>query len=193
MGGDPVRRDVKTALIIAGISLAVGATIYSMRRRKYSGIKLKKTIIIDRPAADLYSFWRHFANLPRIADILESVEVLDDNRSRWTISAPGEIPVQWHAEITRDLPNEMIGWRSLEGSPIETAGYVRFEPAPGRGTLVRVALEYGLPAGRVGALVATLFGKRPGAHVEEMLRRFKQVMETGESTIADDDERRLAL
>lgn len=189
-----MRRDVKTALIIAGISLSVGATIYSMRRRKYSGIKLKKSILIDRPASDLYSFWRHFANLPRIADILESVEVLDDNRSRWTISAPGEIPVQWHAEITKDLPNEMIGWRSTEGSPIETAGYVRFEPGPGgRATLVRVALEYGLPAGRVGALVATLFGKRPGTHVEEMLRRFKQVMETGGSAIADEDGRRLAL
>ena len=189
-----MRRDVKTALIIAGTGLAVGATIYATRRRKYSGIKFKKTIIIDRPASELYSFWRHFANLPRIADILESVEVLDDIHSRWTISAPGEIPVQWDAEITRDLPNEMIGWRSMEGSPIETAGYVRFERAPGgRGTLVRVALEYGLPAGRVGALVATLFGKRPGAHVEEMLRRFKQVMETGESAVADANERRFAL
>src|SRR5262245_49478551 len=112
-----------------------------MRRRKYSGIKLKKSIIIDRSASDLYSFWRHFANLRRISDVLESVEVLDDIRSRWTISAPGEIPVQWDAEITKDLTDEMIGWRSIEGSPIETAGYVRFDPAPGRrGTLVRVAL-----------------------------------------------------
>jgi uncharacterized membrane protein len=87
----------------------------------------------------------------------------------------------------------MIGWRSMEGSPIETAGYVRFEPAPGeRGTLVRVALEYGLPAGRIGAIVASLFGKRPGAHVEEMLRRFKQVMETGES-VTDEGRQRFAL
>jgi uncharacterized membrane protein len=88
----------------------------------------------------------------------------------------------------------MIGWRSLENSVIETAGYVRFESAPGgRGTLVRVALEYYLPAGRVGAIVATLFGKRPGAHVEDLLRRFKQVMETGESAIAEDPRERLAL
>jgi uncharacterized membrane protein len=190
-----MRSNVKAALIIAGIGLAVGGTVYSMkRRRKYSGIKLKKSIIIERQPSELYAFWRHFANLPRIADILESVVVLDDVRSRWTIAAPGEIPVQWDAEITRDLQDEMIGWRSIEGSPIETAGYVRFEPAPdGRGTLVRVALEYGLPAGRVGALVATLFGKRPGAHVEEMLRRFKQVMETGESAIAEEDRQRLAF
>ena len=80
----------------------------------------------------------------------------------------------------------MIGWRSVEGSDVETAGYVRFERAPGgRGTLVRVAMEYDLPAGRVGAALATLLGKRPGAHVEEMLRRFRQVMETGEAAIAE--------
>ena len=185
----------KKALLIAGIGAAVTGTVYALkRRRKYSGIKLKKSIIIDRPAADLYSFWRDFENHPRIADILESVELLDDQRSRWTISAPGEIPVQWDAEITKDVPDEMIGWRSIEGSAIETAGYVKFEPAPGgRGTLVRVALEYDLPAGRVGAIVATLFGKRPGAHVEDLLRRFKQLMETGESAIAESRRERLAL
>ena len=189
-----MKPNVKAALIVGGITLAVGGTVYAMRRRKYSGIKLKKSIVIDRPASELYSFWRHFANLPRITDILESVEVLDDVRSRWTAAAPGEIPIQWDAEITRDITDEMIGWRSLEGSPIETAGYVRFEPVPGeRGTLVRVALEYGLPAGRIGAIVASLFGKRPGAHVEEMLRRFKQVMETGESTIANEGRQRLAF
>jgi len=186
-----VRSNVKAALIVGGITAAAWGTVYALtRRRRYSGIKLKKSIIIDRPAADLYSFWRHLGNLPRIADILESVEVLDDIRSRWTIAAPGEIPVQWDAEVTKDITNEMIGWRSIEDSSIETAGYVRFEPIRGRrSTLVRVALEYGLPAGRIGEIVASLFGKRPGAHVEEMLRRFKQVMETGESTVADEDRR----
>ena len=70
---------------------------------------------------------------------------------------------------------------SIEGSTIETAGYVKFEPAPGkRGTLVRVALEYNLPAGKIGAAVVSLLGKRPSAHVEDLLRRFKQIMETGE-------------
>jgi uncharacterized membrane protein len=114
------------------------------------------------------------------------VEVHDDIRSRWTAVAPGEIPIQWEAEITKDVPDEMIGWRSVEGSSIETAGYVRFEPIrEGRETLVRVAFEYNLPPGRVGTLLATLFGKRPGAHVEEMLRRFKQVMETGEAAISE--------
>jgi uncharacterized membrane protein len=182
-----VNQNLKKALIVSAAAAAVGGTIYAFRKpRRYAGIKMKKSIVIDRSTPDLYTFWRDFQNLPRLSDMLQSVEVHDDIRSRWTASAPGEIPVQWEAEITKDIPDEMIGWRSIEGSPIETAGYVRFEPIRGgRETLVRVALEYNLPAGRVGAALATLFGKRPGAHVEEMLRRFKQVMETGESAISE--------
>lgn len=168
-------------LLIAGATAAGTAVVYSMRKPAYSGIKLKRTIIINRSAADLYSFWRNFENLPRISSILRSVEVLDHTKSRWTANAPGEIPIQWDAEITKDIPNEMIGWRSARDSAIETAGYVRFEPAAGgRRTVVRVAMEYDLPAGRIGAGVATLLGKRPGAHVEELLHRLKELMETGQ-------------
>src|SRR5688572_33072844 len=108
-----MKSNVKKALLIAGVGVAIYGTVSALKRRRYSGIKMKKTIIIDRPAEDLYSFWRDFQNLPRIADILESVEVLDDLRSRWTVAAPGEIPIQWDAEITKDLPSEMIGWRSI--------------------------------------------------------------------------------
>jgi uncharacterized membrane protein len=168
-------------LALAGATATGTAVVYALRKPRYSGIKLKKSIVIDRASSDLYGFWRNFENLPRIASILESVEVLDDTRSRWTAMAPGELPIRWDAEITKDIENEMIGWRSMEGSAIETAGYVRFEQAPdGRGTLVRVALEYNLPVGKIGAAVASLFGKRPDAHVDEMLKRLKHLMETGE-------------
>lgn len=177
----------KKVLLIAGASAGAGvALFFATQKRKYSGIKMKKSIVINKPANELYDFWHDFENLPRITDLLKSVQVLDVTRSRWTINAPGELPISWEADITKDIRNEMIGWRSVEGSPIETAGYVRFEPASrGQGTVVRVALEYSLPAGSVGAAVATLFGKRPGAHVDEMLRRFKQYMETGQVNVSE--------
>jgi uncharacterized membrane protein len=150
----------KQMLVLAGTAAAGTAVVYAMRKPPYSGIKMKKTILIDRPPSDLYRFWRDFENLPRIASILESVEVFNDRRSRWTAMAPGEIPIRWDAEITRDDENEMIGWRSLPGSVVETAG--------------------NLPAGKIGAAIASLFGRRPGVHVDELLHRFKQLMETGE-------------
>jgi uncharacterized membrane protein len=173
----------KTIGIIAGSAAAIGVAgaVYATRRRRYEGLKMKKSIIIDRPASELYGFWRKFENLPQLVDMLESVRIIDDRRSHWTAVGPGDVRLEWDAEITTDRENEMIGWRSVEGSVIETAGYIRFEPATGgRGTLVRVALEYYPPAGQLGAALASVLGRRPGAHVEEALRRFKQRMETGE-------------
>jgi uncharacterized membrane protein len=173
----------KTIGIVAGSAAAVGvaSAVYAARRRKYDGIKMKKSIIIERPAAELFRFWRDFENLPQLVDMLESVQVLDDKRSRWKAAGSRNIHIEWDAEITTERENEMIGWRSVNGSAIETAGYVRFEPAPGgRGTLVRVAMEYYPPAGPIGAVLAAILGRRPGAQVEEALRRFKQLMETGE-------------
>jgi len=173
-------------LFVAGaVAAAVVVRSISKRPRRYSGMKLKRSIEVDRPAAELYAFWRQVENLPKLADVLTSVESIGGPWSRWTIHRAGT-QLSWESEVTVDRENEMIGWRSAEGSDVETAGYVRFERAPGgRGTLVRVAMEYDLPAGRVGAALATLLGKRPGAHVEEMLRRFRQVMETGEAAIAE--------
>src|SRR5256885_5176544 len=89
--------------------------------------------------------------------------------------------LSWDAEITVDRENEMIGWASLPGSTIETKGYVRFERATGgRGTVVRVALQYNPPAGKLGAALATVLGEKPENQIEEALRKFKQVIETGE-------------
>jgi uncharacterized membrane protein len=177
-----MNRRTKALGIIAGAAtIGVASAIYTSTRRKYSGIKLKKSIIIDRPASELYAFWRNFENLPQIVDMLESVEVRDDKRSHWTALGPGNSRWEWDAEITTDRQNEMIGWRSIDDSTIETAGYVRFERAPGgRGTLVRVALEYNPPAGRAGAAITSIFGKRPGGHIQDALHRLRQRIETGE-------------
>jgi uncharacterized membrane protein len=178
---------------LATAGLAVLGAAYTVRGRRYTGIKLKRSITINRTPGELYAFWRDFRNLAGIVPLLTSVEMLDDVRSRWTIAAPGNISVHWDAEITRDVPDEMIGWRSMAGAPIETAGYVRFEPAPGnRGTMVRVALEYNPLASRVGAAVATLFGKQPGTHIDEFLRRFKQLTEAGEAATSGYTPRRIA-
>lgn len=148
------------------------------------GVKVKNTIIINRPAGELYRFWKNFANLPQFMNHLESVSIIDGSRSRWTAKAPAGMTVEWDAEITVDRQNEMIGWRSLEGADVDNAGYVRFEKEPGgHGTVVRVALQYNPPAGKIGAAVAKLFGEEPELQIEEDLRRFKRLMEVGDTTV----------
>ena len=145
------------------------------------GVHVEKSVTINKPAAELYNFWRDFSNLPRFMHHLDSVEVLSDKMSRWTANAPAHFTVSWDAEIISDIPNESITWHSLENAQVTNAGSVRFVPAPGnRGTEVHVSLSYNPPAGSVGVAVAKLFGEEPAQQVEKDLHRFKSLMETGE-------------
>ena len=147
------------------------------------GTKVEKSVTIDRPAAELYRFWRNFENLPRFMNHLESVHVTGERRSHWVAKAPAGTSVEWDAEIYNEKEGEMIAWRTLEGADVASAGSVHFDEAPGgRGTVVRVVLKYDPPAGKLGALVARLFGENPEQQIDEDLRRFKQLIEAGDVT-----------
>ncbi|MBC8162313.1 MAG: DUF2892 domain-containing protein [Roseiflexaceae bacterium] len=146
-----------------------------------SGVKVEKRITIEKGPEELYRFWRNFENLPQFMKHLESVTVNGERNSHWVAKAPANTTVDWDAEITDDVENERITWRSVEGSQIMNAGEVRFVPGPvGRGTEVHVSLTYAPPAGGLGAVVAKLFGEEPSQQIEGDLRRFKALIETGE-------------
>jgi uncharacterized membrane protein len=144
------------------------------------GIKLEKSVTINRSPEELYRFWRNFENLPRFMNHLESVRETGPGRSHWTAKAPAGSTVEWDAEIYNEKEGEMIAWRTLEGSQVASAGSVHFEPAGEGATNVRVNLKYDPPGGKLGALVARLFGENPEQQITEDLGRFKQLMETGE-------------
>ncbi|MEA2734228.1 MAG: hypothetical protein QOE14_679 [Humisphaera sp.] len=147
------------------------------------GIHVEEALTINKSPWELYEFWRNFENLPKIMSHLESVTVIDEKRSHWVAKAPAIAggKVEWDAEIINDEPNALIAWRSLENADVDNAGSVRFVPAPGdRGTEVKVVIDYIPPAGRIGKWVAKLFGEEPAQQIEEDLRKFKRVMETGE-------------
>lgn len=149
-------------------------------------IRTKRSVTINRPLEEVYAFWRNFENFPQFMRHLESVTELGDGRSHWVAKAPAGKEVQWEAVITDLRENELISWRSVEGSDIYNAGTVRFATAPGdRGTEVRLELEYDPPFGKLGSKVAMLFREEPGQQVQDDLRHFKQVMELGEIVISD--------
>jgi uncharacterized membrane protein len=145
------------------------------------GVNVELATTINKPAAELYAFWRNFENLPRFMSHLISVRRIDDRRSHWQAKAPGGRTVEWDAEIINEIENKVIAWRSLPESDVVTAGSVTFTPIRGgRATELSVHLQYSPPAGRAGALVATVFGREPHQTIREDLRRLKQVMEAGE-------------
>jgi uncharacterized membrane protein len=149
-------------------------------------VQVRKAITVSPPPQATYEFWRDLENLPRFMEHLESVEVLDETRSRWRAKAPAGRKVEWEAEIVNDLPDESISWRSRPGADVENSGSVSFRAAPGgRGTEVVVELRYTPPAGGFGAAAAKLFGEDPPTQLADDLRRFKQVLETGEVVRSD--------
>jgi uncharacterized membrane protein len=142
-------------------------------------VHVQRSVTINKSQAELYGFWRNFENLPQFMNHLEAVTVLDEKRSHWQAKAPLGYTVEWDAEATGEVENERISWHSVAGAEIPNSGVVEFHPTANRGTEVRVTLTYEPPAGRLGALVARLFGEEPSQQVAEDLRRFKSLMETG--------------
>jgi uncharacterized membrane protein len=156
-----------------------------------NGIRVEKSVIVNRDRSDLYHFWRNFGNLPQIMNHLQEVRVLSPTRSHWVAKAPVGTKVEWDAEITHDQENELISWRSLEGATVANAGSVRFLHFAEHETEVRVSLEYNPPGGRLGAFIATIFGENPEQQITEDLSQFKHMMEsdfrTAEKVDADKD------
>lgn len=142
------------------------------------GVMVHKTMTINRPVEDVYRFWRDLSNLPRCMQHLESVTPLGNGRSHWIAKGPAGMRVEWDAEIINEEENRVIGWRSLEHADVVSAGSVNFRECDGATEIV-VRLQYSPPAGRMGALIARLFGEEPSQQIQEDLHRVKQCLETG--------------
>ncbi|HZI79194.1 MAG TPA: SRPBCC family protein [Vicinamibacterales bacterium] len=145
------------------------------------GIHVRDAIRLEVPLEAVYGFWRRLENLPRFMTHLREVRDLGGGRSHWIADGPANVPVEWDAEIINEVPNKVIGWRSIAGSDIATAGSVHFSTArQGRSTQVSVNLQYAAPGGRATRLLAFVLGRDPAHMIREDLRRVKQLLEAGE-------------
>jgi uncharacterized membrane protein len=140
-----------------------------------------RTVSINRSRQELYDFWRDFRNLPLFMENIESVTILDGLRSHWVVRGPADSDLEWDSVITEDVPGEVIAWSSVEGASVENSGRVEFRDSTnGRGTIVSVTIAYDPPAGALGKAFAKIFRREPKIQARQELRRFKQLMETGE-------------
>jgi uncharacterized membrane protein len=146
-----------------------------------AGVKVHQAVTVNRPAAELYEFWRTLENLPRFMSHVESVQRVSDGVSHWRVKGPGRTRFEWEAQVINDIPNELIAWKSIGHPSVVSAGSVHFEDAGvDRGTRVRVKLQYSPPGGKAGAAVAKIFGRDAATEIREDLRKFKQILEAGE-------------
>jgi uncharacterized membrane protein len=155
-----------------------------------SGLHLiARTVTVNRPREELYRFWRQPENLAKFMGNIRQVRAQGPLHSRWTLAAPGDKDrneaIEWDSVIVEDVPNEVIAWRSADGEKVGQEGRVQFrDAAPGRGTEVTATILYRRHGGPVGALMAKLFHNDPKVQTRRELRRFKQLMESGEVSTA---------
>jgi uncharacterized membrane protein len=155
------------------------------KRRNFGGYAVSgNAVTINKPRQELYAFWRDFQNLATFMDNIESVRLTGEDRSVWKIKAPAGQTVEVETQIVTDRPDELIAWRSVEGSDIDTEGRVTFRDGGPRGTVVEAIIAYKPPAGAMGKWVAKLFQREPNIQGRQELKRLKMLMETGEIAIA---------
>src|SRR5690606_6156716 len=154
-------------------------------------VEVDTSVVLNRPASEVYSFWKNLENLPRFMKHLEKVERIDETHSRWTAKGPGGIgSVSWEAEIVEDFQNELISWRSLPGSTVDNAGRVRFRETP-TGTEIKVQMSYRLPGGDVGGMAAKLLNPMTEKMMRDDIQDLKDVLETGSSGKTKKDRKRI--
>jgi uncharacterized membrane protein len=171
---------------VAGVTLldVMTAREYSRSEGGYAAsshvVPLETSLAVNRSPEECYRFWRDFSNLPRFMTNIESVQATDDKHSHWVGKLPVGGTTEWDSELTSDIPNSLIAWRSI-GTKFAHVGTVRFEPEMrGRGTIVRLRMQYEPPGGTLGTMAMKMVaGFKKGA-ARENLRRFKQLLETGE-------------
>ncbi len=191
---NPASRKGRLLFAMANVAGVAAADATQARKHteslKASGeemaLKGRTSITVNRPPEEVYRYWKEFENLPKFMFHLESVTHIGEDRYHWVARAPFDKKVEWNADVVDDIPNELIAWRSTEDADVPNSGSVRFRPAPGnRGTEVLVEVDYRPPGGAIGDTIARLFGEEPQQQIKDDLRRFKQVVETGEVVRSD--------
>lgn len=146
-------------------------------------VNIHKSVVVNKPAEEIYRFWRNLENLPRILSHIENVTVIDDKRSHWTAKVPAGVKLEWDAEITEERENELIAWRSLESADISNRGTVQFKKVGDGATEIIAEMRYDGFTGVIGASLGKVFGQDPARIMEEDLEKFKRTMESGEGSM----------
>ena len=146
-----------------------------------AGHKIVRSVIIQRPRAEIFSYWRKLENLSQVMTYVKSVKVRDSRNSHWIARGPGGFTIEWDAEIINERPGELIAWQSRPGARVPNAGSVWFEEVPYGATRVKLALEFETPVGEMGVLLANLFGESPERQLENDLHRLKERLESSVS------------
>lgn len=170
------------ALLARSISNQPLPQALGLRSAPDEGVVIQKSMRVYAELDEVYSCWREIENFPRFMSHVREVRKLSDTLYHWVVDGPAGIPVEWDAEVTADVPGELIAWRTVPGSVVYSSGVVHFEPDAYGDTRVHIRMTYRPPANAVGHTIARIFGADPRRQMDEDLARFKSYIEVGKTT-----------
>jgi uncharacterized membrane protein len=181
------KHTVNTLLLMGGGYLLYRAisghcALYDAMSGRRSGarggeLKVRTHVVVNRPRAEVYAFWRRLENWPLFMRHLEHIDELDERTSAWRLKVP-ERDIRWEARIVKDEKDTELSWNSVEGAVIRNTGKINFSDTPGKGTRVDVMIVYGIPAGPIGERMAELLTPAFRQRVEEDIHRYREYLET---------------
>ncbi len=148
--------------------------------RKPHAVNIRGEFVIDKPAQEVYSYWRNLSNIPASINHMMDVEMIDENLSKWRSNALGNlIPINWKAEIVKDEPGHLIGWRAVKGSMLPHVGRVEFDQTPdGSGTILKIVLSFRPVAGGLGVVVSRMMTPVFEEILKKEIKTFKHKIES---------------
>jgi uncharacterized membrane protein len=149
-------------------------------------ITMEKTLHVDAPVDRVWELWSNFESFPRFMAHLREVRKIEEGRSHWVANGPAGVPAEWEAVVTDWVPGQFIGWRSVEGSPVESSGQVRLRPVSDHETEIDVQLTYNPPVGAAGHALSTLLGADPKQAMDDDLLRLKSLLEDQQARVGDE-------
>lgn len=147
--------------------------------KKPHAINIRGEFEIDLPASELYAYWRNLKNLPEGIRRLLNVRMVDEKLSTWKSNVLGNMfSVGWEAEIVKEEPGRLIGWRSVKGSLFAHVGRVEFEQmAGGQHTLLKIVLSYHPMGGGIGIGLSKLLNPYFEHLLKKEIKEFKYHVE----------------
>jgi len=169
-----VRPPAGGGALLALAALAVGGYFAYTQMRKTRGASsssVKESIELNVPLSTAYNQWTQFEEFPKFMDSVQEVKQIDDTHLHWRAVVAGK-PKEWDAEITEQIPDQRIAWRSTGG--VQNAGAVTFQRVGVNRTRVQLQMDYDPETvtekigDAVGAVKLTAKGN---------LKRFKELVE----------------
>ena len=140
---------------------------------------VRGSVVVDRPPDEVYWAWRDPVTVATMLSRYLEVRAESPELAHLRPRTPLGRALRWSWDVPEDEPGVFMRFRSLPGSAVPNGGTATLHPADGGATRLEVEGWFRAPGGRAGAAALSGLGLGADAALDDVLRRFKELVESG--------------